>query len=110
MTLLLGRIPSIGIFIFLLYDVLRTLIIFFLVYLPLLMAFAFIFYLLLPSNDMYSDPVTSFLKVLAMMIGELEFGNFLYDATKGAFILLCRRISLECLTNFEWTLDSCHSN
>ena len=40
------------------------------------------FYLLLPSNSMYSDPVTSFLKVLAMMIGELEFENFLYDATK----------------------------
>ena len=65
------------------------------------MAFAFIFHLLLPSKDMYSDPVTSFLKVLAMMIGELEFENFLYDATKidfGAgsaqvafffFVLLC---------------------
>ena len=37
--------------------------IFFLVYLPVLIAFALIFHLLLPTQGSYSDPGTSFLKV-----------------------------------------------
>ena len=85
LALLLGRIPTIGIFIYLLYDVLGTLMIFLFIYSPVLIAFALIFHLLLPSQETYQDPLTSLLKVLAMMIGELEFGNFLIGETSVDF-------------------------
>jgi hypothetical protein len=47
------------------------------VYLPVLIAFAMTFYLLLPckENKSFMDPGTSLLTVLAMMIGELEYDN-----------------------------------
>ena len=48
--------------------------------LPALMAFAFTFHLLLPSNETFADPVTALLKVLAMMVGEFDFQtNFLIE-------------------------------
>ena len=80
MTLLLGRIPSIGIFIYLSVSIMKTLVVFFLVYSPVLIAFALTFHLLLPSNETFTDPLTSLVKVLAMMVGEFEFQqNFLYN-------------------------------
>ena len=46
--------------------------------LTVLMAFAFTFHLLLPSNEAFDDPMTALLKVLAMMVGEFDFQeNFL---------------------------------
>ena len=82
LTLLLGRIPTIGIFIYLSLDVLKTLIVFFLLFLPALMAFAFTFHLLLPSNETFGDPFTSLLKILAMMVGEFDFqSNFLFESS-----------------------------
>ena len=45
-----------------------------------LMAFAFTFHLLLPSNEAFIDPMTALLKVLAMMVGEFDFQeNFLFE-------------------------------
>ena len=83
LTLLLGRTPNIGIYIYLSLDVLKTLAVFFLLYLPILMGFAFTFHLLLPSKAPFADPVSSLLKILAMMIGELDFeSNFLYQPSK----------------------------
>ena len=61
----------------------QSIIIYLLVYLPLLVAFAFGFYVLLPRNPSFNDPVTSILKVLSMMIGELEYNdNFTVDISK----------------------------
>ena len=78
MALLLGRFPVFGVYIYLFVGVLKTLIVFFMVYLPVLIAFALTFYLLLPSEktpNPFMDPGTSLLTVLAMMIGELEYDN-----------------------------------
>ena len=75
MALLLGRFPVFGIYIYLFVGVLKTLVVFFMLYLPVLIAFALTFYLLLPSRQTFMDPGTSLLTVLAMMIGELEYDN-----------------------------------
>ena len=76
LALLIGRFPVFGIYIYLSVGVLQTLMIFFLVYLPVLIAFTLIFHLLLPSTDAFTNPGTSLLKVMAMMIGELEYGSY----------------------------------
>ena len=73
MTVLLGHFPGIGVYMFMFKYVTQTIIIFVLVYAPLLIAFAFGFYLLLPRNSSFNDPFTSVLKVLSMMIGELDY-------------------------------------
>ena len=80
LTLMLGRVPTIGIFIYMAMNVVKTLAIFLFVYLPLLLAFTFTFHVLLPSNQTFTDPLTSFLKVLSMMSGEFDLSdNFLIN-------------------------------
>ena len=74
-ALLIGRFPVFGIYIYLSLGVLHTLIIFFFVYLPVLIAFTLTFHLLLPSKDVFTNLGTSLLKVMAMMIGELEYSD-----------------------------------
>ncbi len=63
MTLLIGRVPAIGIYIYMSVHVIRLILLFFLVYSTTLVAFALAFYLLLPNNDNFSNPITAFLKV-----------------------------------------------
>ena len=83
MTLLLGRIPAIGIYVNMWNHVLRTMIKVLVVFLPALLAFSFSFYVLLPWNESFNDPVTSILKTIAMMIGELEYAdNFTVDKSQ----------------------------
>ena len=82
LTLLFGRIPTIGIFIYLSLDVLKTLVGFFILYLPALMAFGFLFHLLLPSNETFGDPATSLLKILGNI---MMVENFMYNIFGGIF-------------------------
>ena len=83
MTILLGHFPGVGVYMFMFKYVTQSIIIYLLVYLPLLVAFAFGFYVLLPRNPSFNDPITSLLKVLSMMIGELEYAdNFTVDTSK----------------------------
>ena len=83
MTLLLGRIPAIGIYVYMWTHVLKTMVKVLVVFLPTLLAFSFSFYVLLPTNEAFNDPVTAILKSIAMMTGELEFGdNFTIDDSK----------------------------
>ena len=43
-------------------------------------AFSFAFYVLIPRSASFNDPVTAILKVISMMVGELEYGdNFTVD-------------------------------
>ncbi len=52
-----------GIYIYMSVHVIRLLLLFFLVYSTTLLAFAFAFHLLLPSNPNFDNPFTSLLKV-----------------------------------------------
>ena len=61
----------------------QTILLFLVIYLPLLLAFAFGFYLLLPWNPVFNDPFTAIFKVFSMMVGELEYdNNFTVDLSK----------------------------
>ena len=56
-------------FTYVLQEVIRVLI----VYLPTLLAFACSFYVLSPWSTGFDNPITSILKVVSMMIGELDY-------------------------------------
>jgi hypothetical protein len=85
MSLLIGRFPSIGIYTYMSTQVIRQTIKFFSVYLTTLIAFAMCFSVLLPRSDIFESPFTGFIKVLVMMIGELDFNEyFTLDAVNEA--------------------------
>ncbi len=76
MTLLIGRIPSIGIFIYMSVTVMNTLFVFLLIFASPLFSFAIIFHLLLPSKNVFDNPWISSIKVLTMMIGEFDLSSY----------------------------------
>ena len=81
LAMMFGQLPAIGIYIQMSINVAKTLIVFLMVYSPVLFAFAFALHLLLASNGSFGNPLTSFLKILAMMIGELDYeNNFTWNA------------------------------
>lgn len=83
MTLLIGRLPAVGIYIYMAVHVMKLLLIILLVYSTSLLAFAFAFHLLMPSHIAFDNPVTATLKVLVMMIGEFDFDdNFTWHGIK----------------------------
>lgn len=89
MTLLLGRIPSIGIYVYMWTHVLKTMIKVLVVFVPTLAAFSLAFYVLLPTNEAFNDPVTAVLKSIAMMVGELDFvDNFTVDKSGDSEVTL----------------------
>ena len=83
MTILFGHFPKIGKYVSMFNDVFKEVMKFLVVYLPTLLAFAFSFYVLLPRSDGFDNPVTAILKVLSMMIGELDYeSNFTTDISR----------------------------
>ena len=68
MSLMMGRIPSIGVFSFMMFQVIQQVFKFFLVFMPTLAAFAFALHFLLirdepNGNGVFDNPWSSFLKV-----------------------------------------------
>lgn len=63
MTLMIGRSPRVGIYIYMFTNVIRALMRFLLLYSPTIIAFAIAFHLLLPHTAEFGDPVSAFLKV-----------------------------------------------
>ena len=65
MTMMLGRVPSIGMYTYMSTQVIRQLLTFFGVYLPTIVAFAVTFHLLMArDSNVFDNPWTSLLKVL----------------------------------------------
>ena len=89
-----------GPYIYLALEVLKILLIFLVVYSPVLIAFILAFNMFLPNNINFADPITSFGKIFAMMLGELEYkDNFYYDhASFGS--------STCALTGFFWLVSN----
>ena len=86
MMLMLGRIPSIGIYIYMSVNVFKTIIAFILVYSPLLIAFGTSFYILLPTKASFTNLPMAMIKSLTMMTGEFDLGdNFHWDESKEDF-------------------------
>ena len=61
-TMLIGRYPSVGIYIYMITGVTKTLLLFFMLYLPTLISFALVFHLFIPRNQGFANPAQSFLK------------------------------------------------
>ena len=81
MSLMIGRLPSVGIYIYMSVNVIKQLLKFFSVYFTILMAFACSFSIILPKSPTFENLITSFLKVIVMMIGEYDFEkNFKMDS------------------------------
>ena len=70
MSLILGRLPSIGLYIFMSVNVFKLLVKFLSVYSIVLIGFACAFTIILPTTCVFEHIGTSLHKVLVMMIGK----------------------------------------
>jgi transient receptor potential cation channel subfamily A protein 1 len=83
LTLFIGRIPSIGIYIYMSFRVISTLMQFIVVFSPVLAAYVFAFCIIHPKAKVFDNPFTSFLKVLVMMTGEFSMEEyFIWQSVK----------------------------
>ena len=99
LTLLIGRFPSIGIYIYMSFMVIKTLVLFTFIFLPVLAAYAFAFYIIHPHAEVFDNPLTSFLKIIVMMVGEYNLENyFIWKAVKEVpfNFYIYRRFSCRC--------------
>ena len=71
----LAQLPTFGIHIFMIKRVGVSAVKFFLTFGIIFLSFCFVFHTLMPSSDNFSRLDTSFMKVLAMLMGELDFTN-----------------------------------
>ena len=69
---MLGRIPSIGIFIYMSIHVLKTLSVFLMVYSPLLIAFGATFHILLPNKTSFSNFGMALIKASVTTVFDLK--------------------------------------
>ena len=83
LTTYLGRFGYIGEYVFIIFHITKVLFTCLLVYTPALFAFTFGFCMLLHSNATFESWTSGCFKVIAMMLGELEFGDtFVYHEVK----------------------------
>jgi len=81
MTLMIGRIPSVRIYIIMSLKVFKQLVYIFSFYSTTMFAFACAYSLLLPQSPIFELLSTSFIKIIVMMIGEFDFqSNFTLDS------------------------------
>ena len=82
LTLLIGRMPKIGIYIYMSVYVMKDIALMFLVYLPTILSFAFVFYIII-QTDVFINPLGALIKVLVMTAGEFEYSAyFTYEKVK----------------------------
>ena len=79
-TLLLGRLPGIGIYVYMVLHVTVMLAKLFLYFSFVSLGFVLAFYLLLPGNASFGHPLSAVIKVDVMMSGEFDFDdNFVFN-------------------------------
>ena len=71
MTYMLGRISNIGLFIYMVVHVLKTIIRFLLIYTPILLAFATAFFILLPNAESFHNYPSSWIKVSLLIFSQI---------------------------------------
>ena len=72
--LLFKHIPSVGIYVHMFVNVSKTLMFFMLIYSPALAAFTFSFFILMPpETKAFKNGWMSIMKVMAMLVGELDY-------------------------------------
>ena len=84
MTFLIGRIPTVGIYVYMIVHVIKMLFVLLAFFCFILVGFAVAFHILLPRQQSFKNPVISAIKVLVMMSGEFEFDDiFVWDVVEG---------------------------
>eukprot|EP00092_Neocalanus_flemingeri_P010489 GFUD01011300.1.p1 GENE.GFUD01011300.1~~GFUD01011300.1.p1 ORF type:complete len:769 (+),score=191.85 GFUD01011300.1:38-2344(+) len=79
-SLMFGKWSSLGLYILMLKEVAKKVFMFFGIYFTSILGFAFVFMLLLPGEDSpFGVEEKAFVKVVAMMIGEVEYGETFAD-------------------------------
>ena len=82
MTIMVGRIPSVKIYIIMFLKIFKQLLMVFSVYSTTMIAFACAYTIILPKSKIFENPISSFIKVIVMMIGESDFqANFISQST-----------------------------
>lgn len=79
-TLLLGKLPSGGIYINMIVGVSKDVLKFLLLYASTIVAFGFAFHILAHHQEHFEDPLSSVLCMLAMMVGEFNFGDLFVNS------------------------------
>ncbi|XP_043219510.1 transient receptor potential channel pyrexia-like [Amphibalanus amphitrite] len=87
LMMLVGRLPRLGLYIHMFSKVLRDFFQFLLAYASLVIGFAVAFAVLFPHYPPVGNPLRSFLKVLVMMTGEIEFADMFYPEENDGSIL-----------------------
>ena len=83
LTLLFGQMDKLGEYIYMSIDVLQTMAICMIIYIPSFLAFSFGFYILLNTTESFDSYFQAMVKVLAMSVGELDYtDNFDYNNVK----------------------------
>ena len=78
----LAQLPTFGIHIFMIKKVGASACRFFATFGIIFLSFCFVFHTLMPSSDNFSRLDTSFLKVVSMLMGELDFTNSFVKSTE----------------------------
>ena len=95
LTLLLGKLRSTAIYVFMFSYTIGAILKFMLVYATVLIAFACGFHMLLPHNSIFDKFWTALLSVITMMLGELNFSeNFTWDDSLRDSAVLSNQILL----------------
>ena len=76
LLLCLRKIPIIGIYIFMAFDVFKAMLFVLLAFFPCFAAFTFGFYILLESNEGFESYTRTFIRTMAMMAGEFNFDAY----------------------------------
>ena len=76
-TLLLGRLPTFGVYALMFYSVAQHLVKFIFVFFFFLAGFAFSFHIMFNDKAAFTSPWSSLLRTLAMMIGDANYDEYL---------------------------------
>ena len=77
-TVMIGWFPTFGVYIHMSVYIFHSMVIFFSLYIFTLIGFAIALYILLPTTNAFSSPISGLLKTLVMMVGEYQFEDFFY--------------------------------
>ena len=83
LTIFMGKMDFFGRHIYMTWQIMRSMFLNLVVFVPTLLAFASAFHCFLINNEVFEGPMASVLKTFEMFLGEVDFSdNFLYDKVK----------------------------
>ena len=84
LTLILGKVPALGIYILMITGVTKELLIFLSIYSTSLVGFALAFHVLcgFSHGQLFGDPLSSLITTLVMMVGEINYADLIDKVCK----------------------------